>query len=110
MLCPVRQPSSRAGWKMSTLSRLGAMVAPPRTRGGHVRLRWAGAALALASLVLFLESRTRAMFRCRQQCYGAPPVQGYGSSTYEPGHPWTSYAHSWQWSAQHGLTQFALIV
>lgn len=91
-------------------SRAGAVIAPPAASWGRLRLRWAGAALFSAALVLFLASGNRASLRCGQDCFGAPPLDRYGSLTYEPGHPWTSYAGSWQWSAQHGLTQVAVVL
>ena len=94
---------------MSRLAHILEVAAPlgtPATR--RTWLRWAPAVLVVTA-TLFLLSDNRNHFRCHQDCYGPPPFDGYGSQTYEPGHPWTSYAHSWQWSVQHGLTELALL-
>jgi hypothetical protein len=72
------------------------------------RVRMAAIGTLLAALVLFLFADGRDGFRCRDSCYGAPPMSRYGSLSYEPGHPWTRYADSWQWSAQIGLAYLAL--
>jgi hypothetical protein len=75
----------------------------------RVRLRWFAGLMIVTSGTVFLISRGRTQFRCRQECYGKPALEQYGSLTYEPGHAWTRYADSWQWSVQHGLTQLAVI-
>jgi hypothetical protein len=46
--------------------------------------------------------------RCGQNCFGPAPLSRYGSMTYEPGHHWTQYAGSWQWSAQLALAWAAV--
>lgn len=81
----------------------------PSRFAGRARLRWFAGLVVVTSIVVFLVSRNRAVFRCHQECYGDAPLDRYGSLTYEPGHAWTRYADSWQWSAQHGLAQFAVI-
>lgn len=81
----------------------------PSGLSSRVFLRSIAGLVTLASLVLYFESRSRVSFRCRQECYGTPPRSVDGSLTFEPGHPWTNYADSWQWSAQHGLTQLAVV-
>jgi hypothetical protein len=63
----------------------------------------------LTSIVVFLFADGRDNLRCRDNCYGPPPLSRYGSLTYEPGHPWTRYAGSWQWSAQIGLGYLAVL-
>lgn len=69
---------------------------------------FAAVLLAATSGLAFAISHGRSAFRCRQECYGDPPRYGYGSLTYEPGHPWTHYADSWQWGVHHGLSQLAV--
>jgi hypothetical protein len=96
------------GWREASFDQ------PPdeQERAGAVRrlhLRWVAAGMVAISVVVFLASRSRAVFRCHQDCFGDPPLDRYGSLTYEPGHAWTRYADSWQWSAQHGLAQFAVV-
>jgi hypothetical protein len=84
----------------------GAVSARPDDR----RRRWpVGALLTAASVVVLLFSFGRDQSRCGQSCYGAAPSSRYGSITYEPGHPWTSYAGSWQWSAQNALAYLACL-
>jgi hypothetical protein len=68
-----------------------------------------GIVLATTAFFLFFASDNRNTGRCLQECYGDASRDFYGSRPYEPGHAWTSYADSWQWSAQHGLTQLALL-
>jgi hypothetical protein len=65
--------------------------------------------LLLASCVAFAVARGRNEFRCHQSCYGSPPLDRYGSLSYEPGHAWTAYTGSWEWSGQYGLAIVALI-
>jgi hypothetical protein len=75
--------------------------------------RWlwrAGAPLTLASMLVVLVAMTRDENRCRQSCYGSPPKSYYGFNTYEPGHHWTSYVGSWQWSAQIGIAYIACLL
>jgi hypothetical protein len=82
----------------------GGMTGHPRRR-----VRVAAIVVTLTSVVLFLFADGRDNLRCKDNCYGPPPLSRYGSLTYEPGHPWTRYAGSWQWSAQIGLGYLALI-
>lgn len=98
----------RNPWRERSFDGLGQNESPPGLTN-RVLLRSVGVATVVASVVVWLVSRGRSVFRCRQECYGAPPLDQYGSLTYEPGHPWTYYADSWQWSAQHGLTQLAVV-
>src|SRR3954453_5555245 len=70
-------------------------------------LRWLAGILVLATFVGLDYSLNRDALRCRQACYGAPATDRYGSSTYEPGHPWTNYATSWQWEAQNTMAHVA---
>jgi hypothetical protein len=88
---------------------MGIVVPEGSGSTGRTPLRWGGAVLLVTTVVVFFFSGHRANVRCHQECFGAPPLDSYGSLTYEPGHAWTRYAGSWQWSVQHGLTQFALI-
>ena len=78
-----------------------------RIRRRHL-LRWVAALTFVPAAVVFLASASRLNNKCRNECYGQPASGRYGSATYEAGHPWTSYADSWQWTAQHGLALLAL--
>jgi hypothetical protein len=73
------------------------------------RQRLLAVVVCIASLAVFLLANGRANLRCKGNCYGSPPLSRYGSITYEPGHPWTRYADSWQWSAQSALGDVALL-
>jgi hypothetical protein len=73
------------------------------------KVRVAAVVVSLCAGVLFLAALGRDQLRCRDACYGAPPLSRYGSLTYEPGHPWTRYTGSWQWSAQSALGHLALL-
>src|SRR4051812_20206554 len=64
------------------------------------RARIAAGVWAFLVFVFLLVASDRDRVRCHQTCYGDAPLSSYGSLTYEPGHPWTRYAHSWQWDAQ----------
>ena len=55
------------------------------------------------TLVLLLFALNEDSERCEQECFGT-------YRTYEPGHPWTNYADSWQWDAQNALAAVALIL
>lgn len=79
-------------------------------RGSGTWQRWVGGLMVVAAFAAWLHSQSRASLRCHQECYGEPPRDGFGSRTFEPGHPWTQYADSWQWSVQHGLVQLAVLV
>jgi hypothetical protein len=68
--------------------------------------RWIGrgvAAWTFVSLLVMLNEQRRDGIRCDQDCYGT-------YRTYEPGHPWTNYADSWQWDAQNILMTIAFLV
>jgi hypothetical protein len=73
------------------------------------RVRVAAIVVMLTSIVVFLFADGRDNLRCKDNCYGPPPLSRYGSMTYEPGHPWTRYAGSWQWSGQIGLGYLAVL-
>jgi ferric-dicitrate binding protein FerR (iron transport regulator) len=74
------------------------------------RARTGGAVVVVVAAVLILMvSLGRDDTRCGQSCYGAPPNDRSGSLSYEPGHAWTRYAGSWQWSAQSGLAFATLL-
>jgi len=83
-------------------------LAPPSNRAANRARILGGAVLAVTTVVVFFLGYHRVHFRCRQECFGAAPRSDYGSLTYEPGHPWTRYAGSWQWSVQYGLAILAL--
>lgn len=72
-------------------------------------LRLFASAVMVACGAVFFISTHRIGVRCHQECYGAPPRSDYGSRSYEPGHPWTEYSSSWQWTAQHVLAIVALV-
>lgn len=92
-------------WRGADFNRPGGSS----SRGDRFGLRLFAALVVGVAGAVFLVSRSRAVFRCRQECYGDSPLDRYGSLTYEPGHAWTQYADSWQWGAQHGLAQFAVL-
>ena len=83
-------------------------VLAPDERRRHIRIGAAGL-VTFSSIVVLLLSWGRDEQRCGQSCFGAPPLDRYGSITYQPGHHWTRYAGSWQWSAQSGLAYLAVI-
>ena len=58
---------------------------------------------ALLTTVLLLVALNEDQERCEQECFGT-------YRTYEPGHPWTNYADSWQWDAQNALAGVAFIL
>lgn len=90
-------------WRTADFS---TAVAEP---GGRRLLPWIAGLLALTSAVLLVVSWGRDATRCGESCYGRPAQSRYGSLTYESGHPWTSYADSWQWGAQNGVAHVALL-
>jgi hypothetical protein len=55
------------------------------------------------TFVLLLVALNEDQERCEQECFGT-------YRTYEPGHPWTNYADSWQWDAQNALAAVAFIL
>jgi hypothetical protein len=55
------------------------------------------------TLVLLLVALNEDSERCEQECFGT-------YRTYEPGHPWTNYADSWQWDAQNAIAAVAFIL
>ena len=86
---------------------LVAVTTPPRRMRAARR---AGAAtVAVATAVVVVVASSRDQTRCGQGCYGTPAQDRFGSLTYEPGHAWTRYAGSWQWSAQAGLAYLAVL-
>jgi hypothetical protein len=91
-------------WRERTFD--GPPVRRTATNRALLALSWL--VLAATAAVMFV-SRDRAILRCQDDCYGGAPLDRFGSVSYEPGHPWTSYADSWQWSVQHGLTQLAVV-
>ena len=95
---------------MSRLAPILDAAAPQGTPATRRKWIWWSPPVVAVTFTAFLLSGSRDHFKCRQECYGPPPLDMYGSQTFEPGHPWTSYAHAWQWSVQHGLTQLALVV
>jgi hypothetical protein len=76
---------------------------------GRARIRLAALAWLPVATVVFLVAYGRDQTRCKDACFGRPPLSKYGSITYEPGHPWTRYAGSWQWSAQSALAHLGLV-
>jgi hypothetical protein len=98
---------AQASWRDARFDQPSGELEPPRVR--RVLLRGFAAVIALIAVAVWLVSRDRAIYRCHEDCLGEPALDRYGSLTYEPGHPWTHYADSWQWSAQHGLAQFAAL-
>lgn len=86
-------------------------VEAPRAWGLARRtwLRLFASAVTVASGAAFVISMRRTSNRCHQDCYGAAPRGDYGSLSYEPGHSWTHYAGSWQWSAQEVLAILAFV-
>jgi len=84
-------------------------MTPAERLRARARVRMASIALALVAGVVFLAAYGRDQQRCKDLCYGSPPLSKYGSITYEPGHPWTRYAGSWQWTGQSILGHLGLI-
>jgi hypothetical protein len=86
-------------------------VHPLDRKAPHPRrtVRIAAVLVGLCAGVVFLAALGRDQLRCKDACYGPAPLSRYGSITYEPGHPWTRYAGSWQWSAQSALGHLALV-
>jgi hypothetical protein len=73
-----------------------ASLSPRRIRRGVV--------LSTAlTFVLLLVALNEDQERCEQECFGT-------YRTYEPGHPWTNYADSWQWDAQNAIAAVAFIL
>jgi len=73
-----------------------ASLSPRRIRRGVL----ISAGLTLGLLLVALNEDQE---RCEQECFGV-------YRTYEPGHPWTNYADSWQWDAQNALAAVAFIL
>lgn len=86
-----------------------AEITPAEWLRSRARLRLAAIALMPVATVVFLAAYGRDQQRCKDLCFGPPPLSKYGSITYEPGHPWTRYAGSWQWSGQSILGHLGLI-
>lgn len=89
--------------------RRASIVSPADAIRARTRIRAAAIIVTLAAGVVFLVAYGRDQLRCKDACYGPAPSSRYGSTTYEPGHPWTRYAGSWEWSAQSALGHLALI-
>src|SRR4051794_10821303 len=84
-------------------------MTPAEHLRARARMRVMSIALALVAGVVFLFAYGRDQQRCKDLCFGPPPLSRYGSITYEPGHPWTRYAGSWQWTGQSILGPLGLI-
>jgi hypothetical protein len=84
-------------------------MTPAEHLRARARVRVMSIALALVAGVVFLFAYGRDQQRCKDLCFGPPPLSKYGSITYEPGHPWTRYAGSWQWTGQSILGHLGLI-
>jgi hypothetical protein len=90
-------------WRSAELISVVALGARARA------MRQAFAALTgCATALVLIVALGRDQQRCGQNCYGSAPLSHYGSMTYEPGHHWTQYAGSWQWSAQLALAWAAV--
>lgn len=85
-----------------------AEVTPAEWLRSRARVRAMAIALLPIATVVFLFAYGRNQMRCKDLCFGPPPLSKYGSITYEPGHAWTRYAGSWQWGAQAGLAYLGL--
>jgi hypothetical protein len=57
----------------------------------------------LFTTVLLLFDLNRDGERCEHECFGQ-------YRTYEPGHPWTNYADSWQWDVQNAIVGAAFLL
>jgi hypothetical protein len=86
-----------------------AEVTPAEWLRSRARIRLAALGLVPVAFVVFLAAYGRNQMRCKDVCFGPPPLSKYGSITYEPGHPWTRYAGSWQWTGQSVLGHLGLI-
>lgn len=84
-------------------------MTPAEHLRARARVRGISIALTLVAGIVFLFAYGRDQQRCKDLCFGPPPLSKYGSITYEPGHPWTRYAGSWQWSGQSILGHLGLI-
>jgi len=73
------------------------------------RIRALAILVTVVAGIVSLAAHGRSDLRCKGDCYGSPPLSRYGSLTYEPGHPWTRYADSWQWGAQAALGYLGVI-
>lgn len=89
--------------------RSAAELTPAEWLRARARIRWLAIAWLPVATVVFLAAYGRNQMRCKDACFGPPPLSKYGSITYEPGHAWTRYAGSWQWGAQSALAYAGIV-